>query len=70
MVELAYQRDKDAEHDKELARQRAKDAEHDSILAELSASVKSHMSVPVWLKVIVFLNLALSATAIGMILLK
>ena len=70
MAELAHQRDKDAEHDKELARQREKDAEHDSILAELSAIVKSSACVPVWLKVVVFLNLALSATAIGMILLK
>jgi len=57
-------------HDKELARQREKDAEHDKLIAEISMRMKSYVSVPVWLKVIVFLNLALSATAIGMILLK
>ena len=69
--ELARQRDKDDEHDAELDRQRKKDDEHDRLLKELSVAVEQlrHASVPMWLKVIVFLNLILSVAIIGMILL-
>ena len=65
-------REKNVEQDEELARQRDKDDEHDQKLAELSARVKGvgRISIPMWLKVIVFLNLILSATAIGIVLIK
>ena len=71
-MELARQRDKDDEHDAELDRQRKKDDEHDRLLKELSVDVERlrRASAPVWLKVIVLLDLILSITAIGMILLK
>ena len=62
----------DDEHDAELDRQRKKDDEHDRLLKELSVDVERlrRASAPVWLKVIVLLDLILSITAIGMILLK
>jgi ferredoxin len=70
--ELARQRDKDDEHDAELGKLRKKDDEHEHLLKELSADVEllHHTSVPMWLKVIVFLNLILSVVAIGMTLMK
>ena len=70
--ELARQRDKDDEHDAELGNLRKKDDEHDHLLKELSADVEllHHTSVPMWLKVVVFLNLILSVVAIGMTLMK
>ena len=71
-MELARQRGKDGEHDAELDRQRKKDDEHDRLLKELSVDVEQlrHVGVPMWLKVVVFLNLILSVVAIGMILFK
>jgi hypothetical protein len=70
--ELKRQRDKDSEHDSELARQRRKDIEHDQMITEISARLAriECVNIPMWLKVIVFLDLILSVTAIGMILLK
>lgn len=70
--ELARQRKKDDEHDAELDRQRKKDDEHDRVLAELLAGMEQlrHAGIPMWLKVIVFLNLILSVVMIGMVLLK
>lgn len=55
-----------------LKRYAEKDKEHDCLLSELFASLKGigHVAIPMWLKVIVFLNLILSATAIGMVLMR
>jgi len=55
-----------------LKRYAEKDKEHDCLLSELFARLEGigHVAIPMWLKVIVFLNLILSVTAIGMILLK
>ena len=52
--------------------ERKKDDEHDRLLKELSVDVEQlrHVGVPMWLKVVVFLNLILSVVAIGMILFK
>ena len=71
-MELARLRGKDGEHDAELDRQRKKDDEHDRLFKELSVDVEHlrHAGVPMWLKVVVFLNLILSVVAIGMILFK
>ena len=55
-----------------LKRHTEKDKEHDSMLFALSTRLERLGSIPapMWLKVLAFLNLILSATAIGMVLMK
>ncbi len=63
-AELERQRGKDDEHDSELERQRKKDDEHDRILKDLSERVTRLERFPLWLKLMLLINVVLSIIAI------
>ena len=63
-AELERQRGKDDEHDSELERHRKKDDEHDRILKDLSERVTRLERFPLWLKLMLLINVVLSIIAI------